>query len=127
MTRAGQACRHAGCPNLMPCPDHKPKPWSRGKRLRSQFAASGSKQARRKRYVLYRDQGICYVCGLSGADQADHVIPLGEGGVDDVSNMGAIHAKPCHAAKTQQEARRGEARALDNLARVSGGVLGKRG
>lgn len=56
--------------------------------------------------VIARDRGICYVCGLEGADESDHVISLAEGGADDEPNMAAIHARPCHLNKTQAESAR---------------------
>jgi len=55
-------------------------------------------------FVIARDNGICHVCGQAGADEADHVIGLAFGGLDDVTNMAAIHARPCHLRKTQHEA-----------------------
>jgi 5-methylcytosine-specific restriction protein A len=72
---------------------------------------SGSREQKRARYVMLRDRGVCHVCGRPLADQVDHVTPLGEGGADDVTNLAPIHARPCHAAKTQAEARRARARA----------------
>lgn len=60
--------------------------------------------------VLRRDHGICYVCGQPGADQVDHVRPVSQGGAHDDTNLAAIHARPCHAAKTQREQQAGKAR-----------------
>ena len=57
----------------------------------------------RKR-ILRRDQGVCYVCHLPGANGVDHVIPACQGGSDEDSNLAAIHEHPCHAAKTAREA-----------------------
>jgi 5-methylcytosine-specific restriction endonuclease McrA len=62
------------------------------------------------RFILRRDRFVCYVCGLEGADQADHVIPIAEGGANHTENGRAIHAEPCHATKSRQEAARGYAR-----------------
>jgi 5-methylcytosine-specific restriction endonuclease McrA len=50
--------------------------------------------------VLRRDQGICYVCQLPGADSVDHVIP---GDSHDEANLKAIHKAPCHARKSSHE------------------------
>ena len=55
-----------------------------------------------------RDRGICHVCHRPLADQVDHVIPLSEDGPDTLDNLAAIHAQPCHEAKTQAEAQRAE-------------------
>ena len=108
MPRAAVSCNRFGCPNLQPCPLHAKKPWETSNRK----SLSGSKQAKRRLYILRRDHGICHVCGEGGSDQADHIIPLAEGGPDTTQNMGAIHAKPCHEHKTLEEARRGRERAL---------------
>lgn len=62
------------------------------------------------RFILRRDHHVCYVCGLSGADQADHVIPIAEGGANHTENGKAIHAEPCHSTKSRREAERGYAR-----------------
>lgn len=59
------------------------------------------------RFIMNRDRGICHVCGGEGADQADHVIPLAEGGAHHTDNGAPIHSEPCHKNKTQDEARRG--------------------
>jgi 5-methylcytosine-specific restriction endonuclease McrA len=53
-----------------------------------------------------RDEGQCHVCGEYGANEADHVVPLSEGGEDHIDNMKAIHSTPCHERKTQAEAQR---------------------
>jgi 5-methylcytosine-specific restriction endonuclease McrA len=104
MARAQKICSEPGCPNFTPCPDHAPPAW--GGSTRRTRTISGSRQQKRAAFVIERDDGICHVCGYAGADQADHVVPLAEDGVDDVSNMKAIHATPCHAEKTQAEAQR---------------------
>lgn len=62
------------------------------------------------RFILRRDRGVCYVCGGEGADQADHVIPIAEGGANHTDNGKAIHAEPCHANKSRAESERGYAR-----------------
>jgi 5-methylcytosine-specific restriction protein A len=53
--------------------------------------------------------GVCRVCDQLGADQVDHVVPLGEGGADEDWNLASIHAEPCHREKTAAEARRARA------------------
>jgi 5-methylcytosine-specific restriction endonuclease McrA len=41
--------------------------------------------------VIARDRGICHWCGHPGADEADHVVELADGGADELDNMRAIH------------------------------------
>lgn len=45
----------------------------------------------RRAFVIARDKGICHLCGLPGADTADHLIPWSRGGTDDVHNLRAAH------------------------------------
>lgn len=66
---------------------------------------------RRRKRILRRDQGICYICGALGADEVDHVIPVSQGGGDEDENLAAIHGT-CHAKKTQAEAKAANPRAV---------------
>lgn len=68
-----------------------------------------------RRQILKRANGICYVCGQPDANQVDHKTPRHQGGTDHPTNLGAIHDRPCHQAKTQAEAQ--AARALPPKAR----------
>lgn len=63
---------------------------------------------------MHRDDFTCHVCGKQySAEQLvnDHVLPVAEGGADDVTNMAPCCTGPstsgCHEAKTAEEARRG--------------------
>jgi 5-methylcytosine-specific restriction protein A len=71
--------------------------------------------AKQRRIILARDRGICHVCGGLGADEADHVIPLAEGGEHGLANGAAIHAQPCHETKSREESARGYARRMAKL------------
>lgn len=54
----------------------------------------------------------CAKCGADGDDvrlELDHIIPVAEGGQDDLDNAQLL-CPPCHKPKTQQEAARGRAR-----------------
>jgi 5-methylcytosine-specific restriction endonuclease McrA len=73
-------------------------------------ALSGSARQARARRVIARDHGICYVCQRPGADQADHIIAMADGGRDIEANLAAIHADPCHEIKTRTEIARGRDR-----------------
>lgn len=62
--------------------------------------------------VMRRAHGLCQKnspdCTLT-ATAVDHIIPVSEGGTDDLSNLEATCAA-CHAPKTQAEAQRARAR-----------------
>ncbi len=60
-----------------------------------------------RRYIHARDSGTCHVCGSQGATEADHVIPLAEGGSNDPDENGRSICSPCHVAKSREESRRG--------------------
>ena len=94
------------CPTCgrLGCEQHKRTPWQ--DRPKHRTGLSGWQQQQRAQRVIRRDNGICHVCGQPGADQADHVVPLSEGGADGEDQMRAIHETPCHERKTQAEALR---------------------
>lgn len=77
--------------------------WESSKRRQMMGNPSGQSIARLARQVIEAAGGRCYVCGLPGADEADHVVPISQGGVHGFENLRAIHAKPCHADKTRRE------------------------
>ena len=82
-------------------------PWSG----RPEFSSAEHKRWRRA--VLRRAQGRCEVGGpdcTGVATQADHIVPVAEGGDPfDVANGQAI-CDPDHDAKTAEETARGRAR-----------------
>lgn len=71
---------------------------------------SGSREQKINRAVMEQHEGQCHVCGLHGADQIDHVIPLAEGGSDGTENRRPIHSEPCHRIKTAEERARAQRR-----------------
>lgn len=103
--RARKICSHPDCFELQPCPDHQRKPWE-GSRRRENTTLTGWEQQKRAKHVLNKHDTICHVCGQPGANQADHVVPLAEGGADTEENMRPIHDDPCHREKTAAEAAR---------------------
>jgi 5-methylcytosine-specific restriction endonuclease McrA len=111
VAKAAKACSHHDCPHLQPCPnpEHQRKPWQ-GSRRREQSRLSGWAQQRMAKAILVKYRGICHWCGKGGADEVDHVVPLAEGGADDMANRRPIHADPCHKIKTEQEAKRARAK-----------------
>ena len=41
--------------------------------------------------VLRRDRWRCWLCGELGADSADHIVRVRDGGSDDMANLRAAH------------------------------------
>jgi hypothetical protein len=64
-----------------------------------------------KRVVFYRDRGLCCICGrdLSGTlnvwpdDHFDHIVPLSNGGLNDITNMQLL-CGDCNRGKSDKEA-----------------------
>lgn len=102
------------------CGEHQRPAWG-GRRASSteRYGLSGSAQQALHKAVLREGGYICYVCGLPGADEVDHVIPIHLGGAKrDRANLAPIHAEPCHADKTALEnAQRRALRAAQRAAR----------
>lgn len=54
--------------------------------------------------VKRRDQYVCQACGRLTTDgECDHIVPLSQGGTDDMSNLQWLCREPCHMAKTALE------------------------
>lgn len=49
--------------------------------------------------IIRRDNGICHICGQPGADTADHIIPVADGGTDHETNLAAAHHIPCNVRR----------------------------
>ncbi|WP_184922668.1 HNH endonuclease [Saccharothrix ecbatanensis] len=45
---------------------------------------------------------ICHLCGLSGADTADHIIPRSMGGDHSIDNLAPAHSH-CNYARGNKE------------------------
>lgn len=101
MARARKACSNPTCPELQPCPTHKPKPWATSTRRQRLPRGWGRIRAR----ILRRDP-ICKVCGNAASVEVDHIV-AGDDHSD--ANLQGI-CKRCHREKTQAEA--GRARRL---------------
>jgi 5-methylcytosine-specific restriction protein A len=56
--------------------------------------------AHARRRVRERDHGVCALCGVTGEWEADHIIPLAEGGTNELSNYRTL-CVPCHKAETR--------------------------
>lgn len=65
-----------------------------------------------RRQTIIRDGNQCANCGADGRIvqlECDHIIPVTEGGPDNLDNAQLL-CKPCHQPKTQAEAARGRRR-----------------
>lgn len=81
---------------------------------RTQPLPAGWKRTRQR--VLWEHSGVCHVCGLTGATEVDHVIPVSRGGTDAPHNLRPIHGyrdvlagrarANCHGTKTAHESGR---------------------
>jgi 5-methylcytosine-specific restriction protein A len=61
------------------------------------------------RLAVMRPGATCYACGAP-ATECDHLVPLAEGGRNEVSNLRPICAR-CHKLNTDTERERGKTRA----------------
>lgn len=93
------------------CDVHQRKAWEGRSSFVDRYGMTGTEWAKLKASILARDDYVCYVCGMGGADTVDHIRNVADGGArSDPSNLAAIHDEPCHADKTKAEARAGAAR-----------------
>jgi 5-methylcytosine-specific restriction enzyme A len=82
------------------CAAHKRPPWRDAETRRPRTRSGWARQQMSKR-VIARDRGICHICGQAGADEADHVVELADGGADEIDNMRAAHAA-CNIEKMRR-------------------------
>ena len=107
MPRAPRRCSRAGCDELVPCPDHKPKPWA-GSTRRRRLPPDWEQ---RRELTRERAGGLCEGISLHGeprwhVDRCD-----GLGAQCDHDRRGDDHSlanlrwlsEPCHRRKTQLE------------------------
>lgn len=78
--------------------------------------------------VVARDSGMCHVCGHEGAESADHLIRVADGGPRWApENLKAAHFKPCATCgrRCQQQAKPTPARRANACAICSpNGITG---
>ena len=111
MPRAPKKCASVDCETRVRgkayCPEHTPINWPGGTR-----ASTTAHKAWRKR-VLAKARGVCQIRGPGctvRALEADHIIPIAEGGAEHDDSNGQAVCVACHRAKTQAEAARGRRR-----------------
>jgi 5-methylcytosine-specific restriction protein A len=83
---AATLCAEPNCPNPATnagrCPVHQ---------LPKTRAGSTRRYRRNRDKVLARDHRICHICGLPGADSADHLQRVTDGGDDSPAHLRAAH------------------------------------
>ncbi|AHD19525.1 HNH endonuclease [Rhodococcus pyridinivorans SB3094] len=107
-TRPPRACAKCGGKFTGPrCPCRKP--WEGSERT-GKSSGVHSRRWRTLRAHLLQEHPLCTACHRAVATVLDHVVPVAEGGAMwDESNLAPM-CKPCHDAKTAQEALRGRRR-----------------
>src|SRR5690606_24701270 len=74
----------------------KPGRWGKGR--------GGRPWRRLVEAVKRRDKYTCQACGRVTEDgECDHIVPLSQGGTDDLSNLQWLCREPCHRVKTARE------------------------
>lgn len=109
--RAPRQCPTPGCDNRITttryCDEHTVHHWT------GRSHATGAGHTQWRKTVLSRAKGMCEIRGpgcTHRATEADHRVPVAEGGARYDPNNGQAACTPCHKAKTQQEAARGRSR-----------------
>ena len=64
---------------------------------------TGNRRYRRNREQLLNDSDICWLCGLPGADSADHYLPYSKGGGDEIENLRPAHLA-CNKKRNNKDA-----------------------
>ncbi|MGM7422986.1 HNH endonuclease [Cellulosimicrobium sp. CpK407] len=113
-------CPVPGCHQLTTdrgrCADHQRKPWENPSA--NTRALTGAERGRFRRLVLERDP-VCRCTGWCGnhpgpctapATQADHIVPIGEGGARTDTRNGQGLCASCHDVKTYRDTERMRAR-----------------
>lgn len=105
-------CGVGGCLKTRPCPEHgKRKPATISAQRRA-LNRSGWAWSNTRKQVIRRDGGRCQLCPTDRPTPGavvDHIVPIVNGGTDDMSNLQLL-CTPCHNAKTRDEARARAAR-----------------
>lgn len=107
MPRAPKQCATPGCDTRVVgrsyCPSHQPVGWKSGGWSRT----STAEHRRWRDAVLERDRGVCQIRGrrcVGVATEADHVIPVADGGPEFELANGQAACGPCHREKTGRHA-----------------------
>jgi 5-methylcytosine-specific restriction protein A len=101
-------CTYPNCDELVRppeylCPAHKQERDRKDQQRRGTAAQRGyDRRHRNWRLIILRRDPVCRACRTRISTEADHIIPLNNGGSWALSN-GQGMCKPCHSAKTALE------------------------
>ena len=109
---APRPCTHPGCGVLVRdgsgrCAKHPKPQWQK---KATETKRIGGRRRKALRAALIDANPLCAECSRQGrvtlGDERDHIVPLAEGGTEDVDNTQLL-CVPCHKAKSEAEAARG--------------------
>lgn len=113
---APRPCTHPGCSALVRdgsgrCPKHPRPEWA--KKV-TETKRIGGRRRQALRAALFEADPLCAECKKLGrvtlGAERDHIVPLAEGGSEEVSNTQLL-CLPCHEAKSLVERQRAQRRA----------------
>ena len=101
-------CAHPLCPNLLTsgryCEEHARLRWRTRTAPRLARPYDKMQHRRWRKLILGRDP-ICRVCHTEPSTEADHIVPLDQGGGWGLDNGQGLCAS-CHGKKTREENKR---------------------
>lgn len=56
---------------------------------------------RSNRAIVLAASDVCWLCGLSGSDTVDHVVPWSKGGTNEVANLRPAH-RSCNSKRNNK-------------------------
>src|SRR6185437_1584280 len=103
MKLPSRPCPQPGCPNNDDCSEHsRTRDYNRARRDDPSYIYNSVRWRKLRAVVLRRDP-ICKECNEEPSSDADHIIPIRQGGAPwSVENLQGLCAG-CHSTKTQKE------------------------
>ncbi len=100
-------CLSPGCPNVVGrgaqrCDEHDLGPWDHKRTFQERYGVTRSEWAKIRARVIRRDHGRCVDCSSRQRLEADHIVPVSQGGSSDLDNL-ATRCRTCHQAKTNAD------------------------
>ena len=89
------------------CDQHQPTPWAKHSRNGQTLTGTQRKQLHNEQLAR---EPQCRQCGSTHQLEADHIIPIAEGGAHTHPDNLQTLCHNCHATKSEQERRRGTRR-----------------